>query len=359
MHIAPRRSRRARMVWVVRFEMTVTGWPLPSSTIGTGATTGRPSMSTVARLAVEATATTLRARSARLGSNMTSRLSTGCAGGLSPDHGGERQRRTPRRVGTVRPWTMSTDPARACGMRSRGRIERNRGRGRDRRGRGDDEDAQLLTRTPTPVAASLSCRSVASTCCTAPNDPSLSPTSWGAFPMVPYAGRISNGRFDFAGSSYRMPINHGQHAIHGTTLTSRWIELAPGHLAVDLDKPWPFGGTVSHRVELQQDSDHTGRLFLELSILAGHDPMPAMVGWHPWFNRKLTGTGPAVELGFVDFDDDGDVRTRRRRDPDRRIVSATPARSVGSPVPCGATADHARAGPVSSTCHFDRRAIIG
>ncbi len=172
-----------------------------------------------------------------------------------------------------------------------------------------------------------------------PNDPSLSPTSWGAFPMVPYAGRISNGRFDFAGSSYRMPINHGQHAIHGTTFTSRWIELAPGHLAIDLDKPWPFGGTVSHRVELHQDSDHSGRLFCELSLLAGHDAMPAMVGWHPWFNRRLTDHGPAAELHFTDFEsmemyelDGAQIPTGRVASPPPPGPWDHPFRSVKQPI---------------------------
>lgn len=172
-----------------------------------------------------------------------------------------------------------------------------------------------------------------------PPDPTLKPTSWGAYPMVPFAGRIDRGRFAFGGAEHDLPINHGEHAIHGTTLGQAWTEIAPGHLAVDLDQPWPFAGTVSHRVHLERDSELAGRLILELSVLAGGRSMPVMVGWHPWFRRRLTPTGPAAELEFSDFEsmemytlDDRSIPTGQLESPPPPGPWDHPFRSVAQPI---------------------------
>ncbi len=39
--------------------------------------------------------------------------------------------------------------------------------------------------------------------------------AWGSYPMVPWAGRIRRGRFSFDGTEHSLPINFGDHAIHG------------------------------------------------------------------------------------------------------------------------------------------------
>ncbi len=126
-------------------------------------------------------------------------------------------------------------------------------------------------------------------------DASNKATSWGAYPMVPYAGRVAHGRFEFDGDAYQLEINHGPHAIHGTAFTAPWDELGPGHLVHELDSRWPLGGTVSHRAELAGDA-RAGRLVLELAVMATDRAMPAMVGWHPWFRRQLTPGGPSVQI---------------------------------------------------------------
>ena len=98
--------------------------------------------------------------------------------------------------------------------------------------------------------------------------------------MVPWAGRIADGRFGFDGRNREMPINFEDHAIHGTAFTSEWTHLAENHLVLDLDPPWPFGGTVSHRVVVT-DHGATGSVVLELSVLAAASAMPVMVGMAP------------------------------------------------------------------------------
>ncbi len=169
-------------------------------------------------------------------------------------------------------------------------------------------------------------------------DPSHEPTSWGAYPMVPYAGRVDHGRFTFDSVTHQLEINHTHHAIHGTGFTSEWEELGPGHLVQELDQRWPLGGTVSHRGEISGD-EAAGSLVLELSVMATATPMPAMVGWHPWFKRRLTPDGPDAEIIFEDFDatqmyevDDDMIPTGRVVSPPDPGPWDHPFRSVAQPI---------------------------
>jgi aldose 1-epimerase len=111
--------------------------------------------------------------------------------------------------------------------------------------------------------------------------------AWGSYPMVPWAGRIRRGRFRFDGQTYQLPINLGQHAIHGVGFALPWqVEAytptrADLVLALPTDERWPFGGTARQRITTQ---GHTLRL--ELAVTAGTQAMPKPVlGWHPWFPR--------------------------------------------------------------------------
>lgn len=119
------------------------------------------------------------------------------------------------------------------------------------------------------------------------------PFGWGCFPMVPFAGRLRHGRFTFGGREVQLPANFGRHAIHGYGATAAWTVLGPGQLTLELPPPWPLGGRATQRISLGAD-----RLELELAVHAGPaGPMPAQVGWHPWFRRHLARGGPA-EVAF-------------------------------------------------------------
>jgi aldose 1-epimerase len=122
------------------------------------------------------------------------------------------------------------------------------------------------------------------------------PTQWGMFLMAPWAGRVRHGRFRFDGHDYQLPINAPPHAIHGTVL-----DRPPDHqefgettaqLSWELTKPWPFGGTLTHTIELAENV-----LTLTLEATAS-EPMPVTMGWHPWWRRDI-GTGKSVELVFA------------------------------------------------------------
>jgi aldose 1-epimerase len=110
------------------------------------------------------------------------------------------------------------------------------------------------------------------------------PITWGCYAMVPFAGRIRSGRFTFEGRPYQLPCNKPPHAIHGTAFTRPWQVDGPDLLSVGLGPDWPFGGRVEQRFTLQPD-----QLTLELRLVAD-ERMPAVLGWHPWFRRRLSGT---------------------------------------------------------------------
>ncbi|HEY0504788.1 MAG TPA: aldose epimerase [Lysobacter sp.] len=110
--------------------------------------------------------------------------------------------------------------------------------------------------------------------------------AWGSYPMVPWAGRIRRGQFDFEGRRHRLPINLGPHAIHGVgfampwhldTATSDAVELS---LALPQDARWLFGGVARQRIEVDAD-----RVRMRLSVTAGDRAMPVALGWHPWFRK--------------------------------------------------------------------------
>jgi aldose 1-epimerase len=105
--------------------------------------------------------------------------------------------------------------------------------------------------------------------------------------MAPYAGRIKDGRFRFDGTAYELPPNNGTHAGHGLVFDVPWQVdgEATDHeltLRTDLDDRWPFGGRVVETVQLSA----TG-LSVSLALSNEERAMPASLGFHPWFRRKV------------------------------------------------------------------------
>ncbi len=105
--------------------------------------------------------------------------------------------------------------------------------------------------------------------------------SWGAYPMVPWAGRLDRGELDFRGTVHRFPIDIETHAIHGTGYTSTWSKVDDRTVVLLLGDPWPFGGRVTHTFDLGFD-----RVRFELTV-ESMVPMPVQLGWHPWFRRTV------------------------------------------------------------------------
>ena len=120
------------------------------------------------------------------------------------------------------------------------------------------------------------------------------PTRWGAFPMVPWCGRLDQGRLRWFDELFQYPITTAPHANHGFVHTQPWrvANLGPTviNLVTELNDPWTFGGQVRQRFELTEQS-----LTVDLRIEATSYMMPAMLGWHPWFRRQLE-TGESAIL---------------------------------------------------------------
>ncbi|QIS22843.1 aldose 1-epimerase [Nocardia terpenica] len=121
---------------------------------------------------------------------------------------------------------------------------------------------------------------------------------FGSFPMAPWCGRMRNGELRWEGTTYQLPRTAEPHAIHGTVRDHPWEVVEHSEtalvLAQELREPWPFRGRVTQSFDLAPDS-----AAFRMTVESASDPFPAQVGWHPWFQRRLTPTGKDVEIDFT------------------------------------------------------------
>lgn len=106
----------------------------------------------------------------------------------------------------------------------------------------------------------------------------------GAFPMVPFSGRILDGRASNGGRDWQAPPHPtaGPNAMHGDGWNRRWgvLEQRRDSASLSLDYPtdcWPF----DHRVKLTMAC--TGDRFRFSLDVSGGDGLPFGLGWHPYF----------------------------------------------------------------------------
>lgn len=140
----------------------------------------------------------------------------------------------------------------------------------------------------------------------------LGQIDWGSFPMVPYAGRVRNGVFEFRGRNWDLPMQLPPHALHGTVLDRPWDALDERTIATELGPSWPFTGRAIQRFELT-----AGRFTSHLELHAD-EPMPASIGWHPWFRRQppevAVGSARDPEPGALELLFDAGAMFRRDED---------------------------------------------
>jgi aldose 1-epimerase len=119
------------------------------------------------------------------------------------------------------------------------------------------------------------------------------PIQWGCYPMAPWAGRVRDGRFTFEGREHALPLGLPPHAIHGVVYDRPWGVDDPTSISIELDERWPFRGRVAQRFALDADG-------LDVTMtLEADEPMPVVLGWHPWFRRTLTDGDEPVRLRFA------------------------------------------------------------
>lgn len=125
-------------------------------------------------------------------------------------------------------------------------------------------------------------------------EPLLDTFGWGIYPMVPFAGRLRNGRIFHRGTSAEFAKDAPPHAMHGFVHSNEWRVHEKTEAAVvmvtELAPPWPWRAVLFHTVSL-----HGWKLRMDMSVFA-RDEQPMMIGWHPWFRRPCTA---AFEFGAM------------------------------------------------------------
>lgn len=156
------------------------------------------------------------------------------------------------------------------------------------------------------------------------------PFGWGSFPMAPFAGRLRDARFAFAGRTYELPRNAPPHAIHGTAFERPWqvVDGEPSTITCEIGPPWPFGGRVRQLFELAAD-----RLDVTMELEAD-EPQPAVIGFHPWFRRRLA-EPEGVQDGAGDGAADADARRAADDEVEIQIEPAAMYRRDADGLPTG------------------------
>lgn len=119
------------------------------------------------------------------------------------------------------------------------------------------------------------------------------PRATGGFPMIPFAGRIREGRFPLGGRQHQLALNFGTHphAIHGNAWQRVWRvgarDGAAATLLLDHDPArdgagaWPFAYRASLRYALAG-----GTMSVDMALEnRDREAWPAGMGLHPYFNR--------------------------------------------------------------------------
>ena len=114
------------------------------------------------------------------------------------------------------------------------------------------------------------------------------PLAMGSFPLVPYSGRIRDGRFTFAGRAVQLPLNFppARHSIHGHGWQAPWAVVEAGGDRAVLEyrhaaDAWPVAYRARQVVRLD-----AACLTMRLELTNdGPQAMPAGIGHHPYFPR--------------------------------------------------------------------------
>jgi aldose 1-epimerase len=109
-----------------------------------------------------------------------------------------------------------------------------------------------------------------------------------AFTLVPYSNRIRDGRFSFQGRNVVLPLNRPpeRHSLHGLGWQAAWRprEVREHEAVLELRHApgaWPWAFRATQQLTLAPSS-----LSVALTLAnEGDTPMPAGLGWHPYFPR--------------------------------------------------------------------------
>lgn len=158
------------------------------------------------------------------------------------------------------------------------------------------------------------------------------PLDTACFAMVPFANRVANGRFIFAGRAVRLAPNcpAEPHPLHGKGWRVSWLVAAASRSQAVIrfeggadEWPWQYRSEQCFRV-LENG------LSVELSVEnLGRTPMPAMLGLHPYY-PDAPGAVLEARLPRVWLTDEGALPVQEARTPSAwgfeppRVIAAVP-----------------------------------
>lgn len=121
------------------------------------------------------------------------------------------------------------------------------------------------------------------------------PRMTSAFPMVPFIGRITHGKFVFEGRAYTLSPNMppDPHAIHGRGWQSPWEVHKNGREVILMQTYEPSGNSAASgnwpwAYQAAQSFSAEGKVLrLKMTLTnRAEAPMPAGLGWHPYFPKQ-------------------------------------------------------------------------
>jgi len=121
------------------------------------------------------------------------------------------------------------------------------------------------------------------------------PAEGGMYPMAPWAGRLRDNALTVDGGVHPMVPNYGIWALHGLAYRSSVEILESSALddharlvgRVDAEQGWPWPMAIDLVWDLRPRV-----LTTSVIVHALADEFPVVVGWHPWFRRRLVGGEP-------------------------------------------------------------------
>jgi aldose 1-epimerase len=122
--------------------------------------------------------------------------------------------------------------------------------------------------------------------------------------LIPYAGRIRNGRYTFEGTSFKLPISRDGHAIHGFAKDARWKLVSEKTGSVTLGsrlRSAGYPGVLDVRItySVRPESFSTGCFVTN----AGSRSCPFVAGFHPYFlarSWRIVTTGRTYRYRLAD-----------------------------------------------------------
>lgn len=157
------------------------------------------------------------------------------------------------------------------------------------------------------------------------------PMGVASFPLVPYSGRIAQGRLVFQGDTHQLPANllPEPNAVHGDGWQCPWqvehVGVSEVRLALrNPQRGWPWAYTARQTYSVTADA-----LTVAMAITNESDgEMPAGLGVHPWFDLT-PGATLQFRAGSVFQVDKGYLYTGVTEVPDRWDFSS-PRRLEGT-----------------------------